>query len=118
MLAFSPQRKRTVTATKDDEILGGLRKRDLSSRRRKVAPAPSVVVLAAGTSSRFGTPKQVAMLGGKTLLERVVDSIPVTKVKEVVVVAGRDFGATKKALGRREKVRVVVNPTYALGMST
>jgi molybdopterin-guanine dinucleotide biosynthesis protein A len=48
------------------------------------------VVLAGGNSSRFGSDKALAELGGHTLLSRAFDTL--TGFCELVVVAGRDRG--------------------------
>jgi molybdenum cofactor cytidylyltransferase len=118
LLAFSTQTRRRVIELKTENRPDEGRRLTAKSRQSKSVHRTSVVVLAAGTSSRFGSPKQVATLGGKTLIEHVVDSIPGARVREVVVVAGHDHAAVKKALGRREKVRVAINLSYADGMST
>ncbi len=76
-----------------------------------------MVVLAAGMASRFGGPKQLARLGRKTLIERVIESIPKSRVKEVVVVVGQDSAPVRKVLAKAN-VKVVVNRHYARGMST
>ena len=48
------------------------------------------VVLAGGQSTRFGSDKALAELGGRTLLSRAYDAL--TGFCELVVVAGRDKG--------------------------
>jgi molybdopterin-guanine dinucleotide biosynthesis protein A len=48
------------------------------------------VVLAGGTSTRFGSDKALAELGGRTLLARAVDTL--SGLCEYVVIAGRDHG--------------------------
>ena len=48
------------------------------------------VVLAGGNSSRFGSDKAMAELGGRTLLSRAVDSL--SGWCEYVVIAGRETG--------------------------
>ena len=47
------------------------------------------VVLAGGQSTRFGSDKALAELGGRTLLARAVDTL--TGFCEYVVVAGREL---------------------------
>lgn len=79
---------------------------------------PSVILLAAGTSSRFPGTKQLARIGGKTLLERALDSVPASRVKETVVVVGHDAASVSKAAGTRRGVTVVLNPDYREGMAT
>jgi len=41
---------------------------------RDEGPAPALVVLAAGESRRLGTPKALAVLGGRTVLERLLEA--------------------------------------------
>lgn len=79
---------------------------------------PSVILLAAGTSSRFPGTKQLARIGGKTLLERALDSVPASRVKETLVVVGHDAASVSKAAGTRRGVTVVLNPDYREGMAT
>jgi CTP:molybdopterin cytidylyltransferase MocA len=77
-----------------------------------------VVVLAAGASSRFRGTKQLAKVGRKSLVERVLDSIPQAEVREVVVVIGHDAEAVGKSVGERKDVKVVINSEYRAGMAT
>lgn len=48
----------------------------------------SAVVLAAGASKRFGLPKQLLPLAGKTMIEHVLEAVISTSVDEVIVVLG------------------------------
>jgi len=94
-----------------------------TSRRGKVGAArhrkaPSVIVLAAGASSRFQGTKQLAKLGGKTLIELVIDAIPKAQVKEIVVVLGHGAPAVRKALADREGIEFVTNAGYEAGMAS
>jgi molybdenum cofactor cytidylyltransferase len=77
---------------------------------------PSAILLAAGASSRFLGTKQLAQIGGVTLVERALDAIPTTDVRETVVVVGHDAETVAKAVGSRKGVRVVVNADYRAGM--
>jgi molybdenum cofactor cytidylyltransferase len=76
------------------------------------------VVLAAGASSRFFGTKQLAEIGGRSLVERVIESIPTAVVREVVVVLGHDAGAVAKAAGKNKDAKVVLNSEYRDGLST
>jgi len=76
---------------------------------------PSAVLLAAGASSRFLGTKQLAQIGGKTLVERALDAVP-AEVRETVVVLGHEAAAVATALGVRKGVAVVVNADYSAGM--
>jgi molybdenum cofactor cytidylyltransferase len=81
-------------------------------------PGPSVLLLAAGTSSRFFGTKQLARIGEKTLVERALESVPASRVKETLVVVGHDATAVLAAVGTRPGVSVVFNADYRKGMST
>ena len=77
----------------------------------------TAVVLAAGTSSRLGTPKQLLDLNGKPVLRHVVEALAEAPVEEIVVVLGHRADEVKPAIAGA-KVRVVVNPDYQEGQST
>jgi len=91
---------------------------EAKGRARARRRAPSVVVLAAGESSRFPGTKQLAQFRGKSLLERALGSIPLDEVGEVMLVLGHDAEAVAKEAGRREGVKVVINRAYHRGLST
>jgi molybdenum cofactor cytidylyltransferase len=84
----------------------------LSGRR------PSALVLAAGASTRFLGTKQLAEIGGKTLVERALGAVPSAEVNETVVVLGHQAKRVARAIGARKGVRVVVNPEYREGMGS
>jgi molybdenum cofactor cytidylyltransferase len=48
----------------------------------------AAIVLAAGASSRFGSPKALALLEGRPLLEHVLDAVRTAGIEEIVVVLG------------------------------
>lgn len=75
------------------------------------------IVLAAGTSSRLGRPKQLLPYRGGTLLQYVLGQVNAARLDEVVVV----LGASAEAIRRKVDIgraRLVVNPDFAEGMST
>ncbi|MCI0849764.1 MAG: nucleotidyltransferase family protein [Chloroflexi bacterium] len=78
----------------------------------------SGVILAAGASSRMGRPKQLLPLGGKPLLQHVIDEALASSLDEVIVVLGHRAEEIQRALRLPERVRVVVNPEYERGQST
>ena len=47
------------------------------------------IVLAAGTSSRMGRPKQLMCLGDRPLIRIVTEHVLASQVKEVIVVTGQ-----------------------------
>jgi molybdenum cofactor cytidylyltransferase len=77
----------------------------------------AAVVLAAGGSTRYGSPKQLLPWRGGTLLGHVVDAALASQAERVVVVLGNQADACRAALGDRP-VQVVVNPDWAQGQST
>jgi molybdenum cofactor cytidylyltransferase len=48
----------------------------------------AAVVLAAGAASRFGSPKALARLDGRPILEHVLDAVREAGIEEIVVVLG------------------------------
>jgi CTP:molybdopterin cytidylyltransferase MocA len=75
-----------------------------------------VVILAAGASSRMGTPKQLLIVDGKPLLVRAVESALASPAWPVVVVLGANAGVIRPALAPYP-VLVVENAAWAEGMA-
>jgi molybdenum cofactor cytidylyltransferase len=75
------------------------------------------VVLAAGLSTRFGSPKLLADLDGRPVLQHVLDAIEAAGVDDVVVVLGDGHEVVERALARRRQ-RFVVNPRPGDGLSS
>jgi CTP:molybdopterin cytidylyltransferase MocA/SAM-dependent methyltransferase len=48
------------------------------------------IVLAAGAASRFGSPKALALLEGRPILEHVLDAVRTAGIDDIVVVLGHD----------------------------
>jgi molybdenum cofactor cytidylyltransferase len=76
------------------------------------------VVLAAGTSSRMGRPKQLLDLGGKPILQHVLDAAESSPLDEVVVVLGHRAEEIRDALRLPSNARTVLNREFAGGQST
>lgn len=96
------------------------------SNAAPVGPAPrggsaqlSGVVLAAGASSRMGRPKQLLTLGGRPLLQHVIDAAADSCLAEIVVVLGHAAGSVQAALDlpRSTRCRVVVAPAHREGQA-
>ena len=75
------------------------------------------VVLAAGASTRFGSPKLLADLDGQPVLQHVLGAISDAGLDEVVVVLGDGAAATERAIPWLRQRRVI-NPRPAHGLSS
>jgi len=84
---------------------------------QRVEESLGAVILAAGVSSRMGEPKQLLRLGGKTLLEQVLDNARNAAVDEIVVVLGAAAENIRQEVDL-SRIKVVINSSYQLGMST
>ncbi len=78
----------------------------------------AALVLAAGRSRRMGAANKLLLsLGGKPMIERVVENIGAAALTEIIVVTGHDRERVETALQDRS-VRFEFNPDYAAGLST
>jgi molybdenum cofactor cytidylyltransferase len=77
----------------------------------------AAIILAAGGSTRFGAPKQLALWGRQTFIERAADVALASQARPVVVVLGAEVEQSRAALGDRP-VEVVINRDWANGQST
>ena len=78
----------------------------------------TAIVLAAGTSSRFGRTKQLVELEGKPLVQHAVDAAAGAGLDEIVVVLGHDEGLVRAHVRLPAGARIALNPDYELGQST
>jgi molybdenum cofactor cytidylyltransferase len=81
------------------------------------APLIGIIILAAGSSSRMGQPKQLLLYEGETLLRRAVRAALETRYRPVIVVLGSQAEALQKELAATE-ARIVFNQEWAEGMSS
>lgn len=79
-------------------------------------PRPWVVLLAAGASRRFGSPKQLLRVGGESLLRRMARVTLACGPAGCVVVLGARAPRLRRELAGLD-VRVVVNPRWREGLS-
>ncbi len=89
------------------------------SSSRKVVAA----ILAAGASSRFGSPKQLARIGDKTLIETALVTLIQSDVNDICVVLGCAFDAIYKHLethmkSAADEFTVLNNPNWEKGLSS
>lgn len=76
-----------------------------------------VVVLAAGASRRFGSPKLLAPLRGRPVLQHVLDAVSAAGFRDVVVVLGDEAPAIEATMAWRAERRVV-NPRPGDGLAS
>ena len=77
----------------------------------------SIIILAAGASSRMGMPKQLLMIEGKTLIKRVSETVMNTPCYPIVIVLGANREAIRKEL-EKMPITVIDNPQWENGMSS
>ncbi|MEJ2740703.1 MAG: nucleotidyltransferase family protein [Dehalococcoidia bacterium] len=77
----------------------------------------SVIILAAGKSTRMGKQKLRMPLGQRSMLEHTVDNYLNSEVDEVIVVVGHEAGEMKQMLVHKP-VTIVYNPRYNDGIGT
>ena len=75
------------------------------------------VVLAAGASRRFGSPKLLAPLDGRPVLAHTLDAVAAAGIPDVVVVLGEAAAAVEQAIAWRGERRVV-NPRPGDGLAS
>jgi molybdenum cofactor cytidylyltransferase len=77
----------------------------------------AAVVLAAGKSSRMGRNKLLLEVGGRTILDRILDAIEASAVDEAIVVLGHDPEAARSIVDAHG-VSAVLNPEHEKGMTS
>src|SRR2546428_108619 len=95
------------------------KKRNVRSRNRpdEREPPPQVVVLAAGVGSRMRSalPKVLHRVGGRTLLDAVLDTARGVSPSQVVAVIGAGRGEIESVLAGRDVTIVVQDPPLGTG---
>ena len=78
------------------------------------------IILAGGSSTRLGRPKQLLKLKGKYLLEYVLNAALESELNHVVLILGHDHQNILRTLGTctiHERLQVVINHRYLEGQS-
>jgi molybdenum cofactor cytidylyltransferase len=83
----------------------------------EASPKVAIIVLAAGSSSRLGQPKQLLRLSGRPLLERTLDVARATQLEPRILVVG---GYADEVLANLDTATfdVVHNPEYQTGQAS
>lgn len=77
----------------------------------------AAVVLAAGKSERMGTNKLLLEVGGRTVLDRLLDALDASTVEEVFVVLGHRHEELRPTV-EAHRAEAVLNPDYEEGMTS
>jgi molybdenum cofactor cytidylyltransferase len=77
----------------------------------------SIIILAAGASSRMGAPKQLLLVDGKTLIKRICETAMDTPCHPIVAVLGANRNLIRKET-ERMPITVIDNPQWENGMSS
>lgn len=77
----------------------------------------SLIVLAAGLSTRFGRNKLVEPIGSRTMIERVVSECLLSKAKQVIVVVGHEKDKIRQKL-ENYTCEIVVNEDFEKGQTS
>ncbi|MFN2215741.1 MAG: NTP transferase domain-containing protein, partial [Anaerolineales bacterium] len=78
----------------------------------------AAIILAAGSSSRFGQTKQLLRFNGGTFLQSIIDSAKIADLSPIVVVTGSDHEHVESSLRDQTQISVVYNPDWEEGQST
>ncbi|HBO96989.1 MAG TPA: hypothetical protein DE315_06005 [Candidatus Omnitrophica bacterium] len=78
----------------------------------------SCLLLSAGFSSRFGSPKALARLDGRTLIEHLQELLLSTQLHEIIIVLGHGAEGIKPFLFKHKKIKVVYNKDYKFGQTS
>ena len=78
----------------------------------------SAAILAAGTSSRLGQPKQLLKIGDETMIRRTARTIINAQIERVTVVVNPSHAATITDELRDLPVEIVVNDNWREGMAS
>src|SRR3989344_7860118 len=78
----------------------------------------SCLLLSAGFSSRFGSPKALARLNDRALIEHLQELLLATQLHEVIIVLGHGAEQIKPFLFKHKKIKVVYNKDYKFGQTS
>jgi molybdenum cofactor cytidylyltransferase len=77
----------------------------------------AIIILAAGSSSRLGSSKQMLRIDGMTLLEKALDTAMATSQKNVVVVLGSEAGIHQQMI--HDKIQhIIINQDWMKGIGS
>lgn len=78
----------------------------------------SCIILAAGESRRFGSPKALAKINGQALIDKLITKLKATAIDEIVVVLGAYSENIKPFLLKHKHLKIVYNKDHILGQTS
>ena len=78
------------------------------------------IIMAAGMSRRFKSPKQLLKIKGRFMINRVIDAALESRLDAIILVLGHRLEDVREAIGKRiasPRLGVAVNPEYQKGLS-
>lgn len=78
----------------------------------------SCIVLAAGKSARFGSPKPLVQIGTRTVIESLQEKLLSSQLAETIVVLGHQAETISPLISKGPRLKYVVNPRYELGQTS
>lgn len=77
-----------------------------------------IILLAAGNSSRMGSPKQLLMYHGKTFLERIIDTaLEIFDPNHIVLVLGARHYEISSVI-KNKNIHIVINENWKSGLAS
>ena len=78
----------------------------------------SCILLAAGESLRFGSPKPLARLGARTIIEFIQERLLLTKLSEIIIVLGCKAETIAPLIFKCPRIKHVINENYERGQTS
>ena len=78
----------------------------------------SCILLSAGLSKRFGSPKALADISGVSVIRYIQNTLIESKIGEIVVVLGANKEKIKSHILNHKKIKVVYNKDYNFGQTS
>jgi molybdenum cofactor cytidylyltransferase len=78
----------------------------------------SLILLAAGESFRFGSPKALAEYQGRRIIENLQRTLLASKLDEIIVVLGAHCDQIKPHVLNHKKIKVVYNKDHKFGQTS
>jgi len=78
----------------------------------------SCILLLAGLNQRFGSPKALALLRGKPVIQYIQKALAKSQVAEIIVVLGAYADQIKPHLVKHPKIKPTINDDYQSGQTS